>query len=77
MPRKSHIVAAAAFALVVADDIRTKIRIHKDARLFESALEVLKEQELRQDEQICYLTHLLHENDVEVDEFDLIALNSI
>jgi hypothetical protein len=76
MPQKSHIVAAAAFALVVADDIRTKIRIHKDADLFAEALTLTEQITHRQDTQIDYLMHLLNENGVEATEFDLIALNS-
>jgi hypothetical protein len=80
------LIAPAMFALVVAHDISIQIKAKKARAL---AVEVLETQEIYAHElvkdyeekltaagaQIQYLIHLLNEHGIEIDEFDLIALN--
>lgn len=82
---KSHIALTAALTLAVADDIRMKIRNHRQVELLakqqgaiEFAFEAVEAADKKLEvagSQIQYLCHVLNENGVEVDEFDLIALN--
>lgn len=67
--------AAATFALVAAHDIRTQIRTRKAAALFLAASKAYEETETAHEAQIMYLCHMLDQNEVPADEFDLIALH--
>lgn len=70
-----HIKLAALLALVVAHDIKTQIEAKKAAKLYLNAHKTFEEAEAIRTAQISYLCHLIDNSDIEVDEFDLIALS--
>lgn len=81
MPKK-FLVPAIFAATVIAHDIRTQIQARKyriaalDVMTFDQIKIDLMTSELeRLDAQRQYLSHVLLENGIEPDEFDLIALN--
>jgi hypothetical protein len=76
MPTKTQLFCGAVlFGVIVYDDIRTRIKAKTAAELFLEAHEAFEETQRANEAQISYLCHILDENDVPVDEFDLIALN--
>jgi hypothetical protein len=75
MPRKSQLIQGALLAASVAYGIRTKIKARKAAELYLAAHEAFKVVQRVNEIQISYLCHMLDENEIAPDEFDLIALN--
>lgn len=71
----SKFAFAVALAVVVAHDIKTQIEAQKAAKLFLTAHEQFREIKTYNHAQIEYLINMLIENGIELDEFDLIALN--
>lgn len=67
--------AAVVVSLFVYDHIKTKIDARQAAKLYLAAHEAFEETQKAHETQIEYLCHMLDENDIEVNEFDLIALN--
>jgi hypothetical protein len=70
-----HLKFVAMLTIVVAHDIHTHIQARKAAQLFSEVTEAYRFAELANHAQISYLVHLLQENGIEPDEFDLIALH--
>jgi len=76
MPSKTNLIAGAAFiGVIMYDNIKTKIELRKSAELYLASHEAFEETQRANEAQIMYLCHMLDQNDVPVDEFDLIALN--
>jgi len=59
----------------VADSIRTRIEARKAAELYLAAHKQFEKNEAAHKGTIEYLVHMLNEHDIEIDQFDLIALN--
>lgn len=74
MFNKSHLVGA-LFALVVLDDISTRIKAHKAGKLYHEAQAEFKKAEAARVFQIMHLCRLIDNNKIEIDEFDMIVLN--
>jgi hypothetical protein len=75
MPNKWQLIQGAAFALVVAHDIKMRILAKKTAEVYIAAQEVFVEEQEAHEAQIRYLCYLLNKHGIPADEFDLIALN--
>lgn len=75
MPNMLKFIPAVTFGLVVAHDIRTKIKAKKNAELFLNAYVAFEEDQRSNEAKIQYLCHLLNENEIPADEFDMIVLN--
>lgn len=82
MPNKFNLTIVTAFALVVAHDIKSHIQRRKDLQTTNETFEILTQANdilvtecISQHARSEYLVHLLTEAGVELDEFDLIALN--
>lgn len=75
MPNKLNLIQAGAFALVIACDIKLRIKAKKAAESYLSAYIAFEEIQRANEGRIEYLTNMLNKNDIPVDEFDLIALN--
>lgn len=78
MFNKSHLVGA-LFALVVLDDISTRIKTRKVVKTISDAVTeadaVFEKHIAAQNAQIKYLCHIIEKHDLAVDEFDLIVLH--
>jgi hypothetical protein len=61
----------------VADDLITRLRAHRLAKMFLAANDLQVQNRQIQQAQIVYLCHLLNKHEVPIDEFDTIALNSL
>lgn len=66
-----------ALVLVAADNLATRIRAQKAAKLYVIAHEHMAEEIASQEAKIVYLCSLLNKHHVPADEFDLIVLNSL
>jgi hypothetical protein len=76
MPIKSQLICGALFVSVVMfDNIKTKIKAKQAAELYLASHEAFDEIRRANEAQITYLCHMLDENGVPADEFDLIALH--
>jgi hypothetical protein len=76
MPTKTQLFYGAVFfGVIMYDNIKTKIQAKTAAALYLEAQEGYEETQRANEAQISYLCHMLDENDVPVNEFDLIALN--
>lgn len=75
MPTKYQIFALLAVTALVQDVALFQL-LRKHHHLSQAFLSVY-EQNTSLEEQMAYLVHMLNENDVELDEFDLIALPSV
>jgi hypothetical protein len=75
MPRKYQIAIGAVVVLSLADSLHTRIKMRKNALLFIKAGQVFEAHQRSDRHQVLYLQSLLSEHDIEIDEFDLIALN--
>ncbi|HVI80833.1 MAG TPA: hypothetical protein VM715_22310 [Candidatus Acidoferrum sp.] len=75
MPNKILLIQGVAFVLLAAHDIKTRIKAKNNAELFLIAHEAFLEEKRANEAKIAYLCHLLDDNGIPADEFDLIALN--
>lgn len=76
MPSKLNLIAGAAFvSIIMYDNIQTKIKARKAADLFIETCQAFEETQRANEHQIIYLCHMLDQNNVPADEFDLIALH--
>jgi len=71
----SKLALAAVVVVAVAHDIKTQINAQKAAQIYLKAHEAHKEMEAISEHQIKYLMHILEEHDIELSEFNLLALN--
>ena len=72
---KSQRVLATLTFLAVCHDIKTQIEATKAAKLYLAAVKAYEETQQANEAQIEYLCHMLDENDIDADAFDLIVLN--
>lgn len=74
MFNKSHLVGA-LFALVVLDDIGTRIKAHKASKTYLEAQKAFEKADAARAFQIMHLCRLIDKSGIEVEEFDMIVLN--
>lgn len=72
---RSHAVLGGLLTAFIVHDLRMQFELKKSAELYLQASTHLKGIIAAQETQINYLIHILNENDVVVNDFDMIALN--
>ena len=70
-----HLKFALLIAAIVADDLKVRRFTTKLCKAYVELNETHEQTVAAQEARNQYLCHLLNEHDVEVDEFDMIALN--
>ena len=71
----SHVALGGLVAFFAVRDIKFRSKAREAAICYRKAAKAFEETVENHEAQIRYLCHLLEENDVPVDEFDLIALH--
>lgn len=72
---KSHAILGGLLTFFVVHDVKTQIEAARAAKIYMDGHAFHQDIIAAQEAQINYMTHLLSENGVEVDDFDMIALN--
>lgn len=72
---KSHAILAGLLTFFAVHDVKTQIEAIKTAKIYQRGHEFHQDVIAGQEAQIAYLIHLLNAHGVDIDDFDLIALN--
>lgn len=75
MFNKLNVISIATFAALAVSELKFRILAKQAARAYLEAHQAYEEQSEAQHAQMLYLWHKLEEHNVEIDEFDMIALN--